>query len=38
MLIESAAALGQKFVDWCNQNAKKFYDVPMMQPGRKIGT
>ncbi|KAK4876720.1 hypothetical protein RN001_009226 [Aquatica leii] len=38
MLMECAATLGQEFVDWCNSNAQKFSDVPMMMPGRKIGT
>lgn len=38
MLIMCAATLGDSFVDWCNQNAKKFCDIPSMVPGRKIGT
>ncbi|XP_072397095.1 uncharacterized protein [Diabrotica undecimpunctata] len=38
MLIMCAATLGDTFVDWCNQNAKKFSDIPAMVPGKKIGT
>uniref|UniRef100_A0A6P7GS03 Uncharacterized protein LOC114341455 n=1 Tax=Diabrotica virgifera virgifera TaxID=50390 RepID=A0A6P7GS03_DIAVI len=38
MLIMCAATLGDSFVDWCNQNAKKFCDIPAMVPGKKIGT
>ncbi|XP_056648385.1 three-prime repair exonuclease 1 isoform X2 [Diorhabda sublineata] len=38
MLIMCAATLGDTFVDWCNQNAKKLCDIPTMVPGRKIGT
>lgn len=38
MLITCAAALGDVFVNWANQNAKKFSDIPAMTPGRKLGT
>ncbi|CAH1155732.1 unnamed protein product [Phaedon cochleariae] len=38
MLIMSAATMGDRFVDWANSNAKKFYDIPPMVPGKKIGT
>ncbi|KAK5642391.1 hypothetical protein RI129_008558 [Pyrocoelia pectoralis] len=37
MLIECAAKVGQPFVDWCNSNAKRFCDIPMMVPGKPIG-
>lgn len=37
MLIECAAKVGQPFVDWCNLNAKRFCDIPMMVPGKAIG-
>ncbi|VEN45237.1 unnamed protein product [Callosobruchus maculatus] len=38
MLIECAAILGDKFVDWANRNARKFSDVPAMSSGKRIGT
>lgn len=38
MLIMCAATLGDRFVDWSNENSKRFCDVPAMVPGKKIGT
>ncbi|XP_022900002.1 uncharacterized protein [Onthophagus taurus] len=38
MLIECAATLGQEFVDYANENAKKFCDIPMMTIGKQLGT
>lgn len=38
MLMTCAATMSDKFVNWCNKNAKKFGDIPPMTPGRKIGT
>ncbi|KAB0796836.1 hypothetical protein PPYR_10897 [Photinus pyralis] len=38
MLIECAATVGQPFVDWCNENAQQFCDIPMMVPGKPIGS
>lgn len=38
MLMTCAATKGDKFVDWCNKNSKKFCDIPPMTPGKKLGT
>lgn len=32
MLLECAAILGEDFVDWANENARKFNEIPMMKP------
>lgn len=32
LLLASTAVVGKKFVEWCNINAKKFSDIPMMTP------
>lgn len=38
LLMTCVATLGDKFVDWANQNAKSFCDVPSMTASKKIGT
>jgi three prime repair exonuclease-1 len=38
MLITCAAVYGERFVAYANEKSKKFSDMPMMKPGRKIGT
>lgn len=36
MLIECAATLGTRFTDWANFNAKKFSEIPILTPGKKL--
>lgn len=38
MLLECAATMGDQFVDWANQNAKHFSEIPAMIPGKSIST
>jgi len=38
MLVVCAATLGEKFINWADENSKKFSDIPQMDPMRKIGT
>lgn len=37
MLIECAATLGKRFTDWANFNARKFSEIPILTPGKKLG-
>lgn len=36
MLLMCAATLGDRFVSWANQNARKFNEISPMTPGKKI--
>lgn len=38
MLLDCAVALDDDFIDWSNTNAKKLCDIPVMRPGKTIGT
>jgi hypothetical protein len=38
MLITCAAVYGERFVAYANEKSKKFSEMPMMKPGKKIGT
>ncbi|ENN76024.1 uncharacterized protein LOC109538902 [Dendroctonus ponderosae] len=38
MLALSAASLGERFVNWANEHSRMFVDIPMMVPGKRIGT
>nr|AEE62817.1 unknown [Dendroctonus ponderosae] len=38
MLALSAATLGERFVNWANEHSRMFVDIPMMVPGKRIGT
>lgn len=38
MLAVCATTLGQRFINWAEENSKKFSDIPQMNPMKKIGT
>lgn len=38
MLALSAATLGDRFISWANKHSRLFVDIPMMVPGKRIGT